>query len=34
MPELEWAWGYPATLAAIAGACGYLYYRFHKAGWL
>ncbi|QEX21328.1 magnesium transporter [Hypericibacter adhaerens] len=34
MPELEWAWGYPLTLVAIGGICGYLYYRFHKAGWI
>jgi magnesium transporter len=34
MPELEWIWGYPVTLAAIIGICGYLYYRFHKAGWI
>jgi magnesium transporter len=34
MPELEWTWGYPVTLAAIVGICGYLYYRFHRAGWI
>ena len=34
MPELEWAWGYPLTLLGIGGICGYLYYRFHRAGWL
>jgi magnesium transporter len=34
MPELEWTWGYPATLFAIVAICGYLYYRFHKSGWL
>ena len=34
MPELEWVWGYPLTLLGIGGICGYLYYRFHRAGWL
>lgn len=34
MPELDWPWGYPTALAAIAGACGFLYYRFKKTGWL
>ena len=34
MPELDWAWGYPLTLLGIVGICGYLYYRFHRAGWL
>ena len=34
MPELEWVWGYPLTLLGILGICGYLYYRFHRAGWL
>jgi magnesium transporter len=34
MPELEWIFGYPLVIAVIAGACGYLYYRFRKSGWL
>jgi magnesium transporter len=34
MPELEWVYGYPAALALTAAACGYLYYRFRKAGWI
>ncbi len=34
MPELQWAFGYPAALAAMAGIDGYLWYRLRKAGWL
>jgi magnesium transporter len=34
MPELNWSYGYPATLVAIVVVCGFLYWRFHKAGWL
>ncbi len=34
MPELEWTYGYPTALAVIAATCGYLYYRFRRAGWL
>lgn len=34
MPELGWRFGYPLVMAAIAVACGYLYYRFRRAGWL
>jgi magnesium transporter len=34
MPELKWRYGYAVALALIAGTCGYLYYRFRKAGWL
>jgi len=34
MPELDWVWGYPATMAAMVAACGFLYYRFKRAGWL
>jgi magnesium transporter len=34
MPELDWPWGYPAALALIVGASGFLYYRFKKTGWL
>jgi len=34
MPELKWRFGYPAALALIVGACGFLGWRFRKAGWL
>lgn len=34
MPELKWQYGYPAALLAIGVACGILYYRFKKSGWL
>ncbi|MEZ5286600.1 MAG: magnesium/cobalt transporter CorA [Vicinamibacterales bacterium] len=33
MPELHYAWGYPAALGAMAVIDGYLVYRFRKAGW-
>jgi len=34
MPELEWQYGYFAAVAVMAGACGLLYWRFKRAGWL
>lgn len=34
MPELQWRYGYAAALASISSVCGYLFYRFKKAGWL
>lgn len=34
MPELHWRYGYPTALSVIAVACGILYRRFKKAGWL
>jgi len=34
MPELDWLWGYPVTMAAMGATCGFLYYRFKRAGWL
>jgi len=34
MPELGWAYGYPASLAFMAGADLWLFSRFRKAGWL
>lgn len=34
MPELEWTFGYPMVLTGMASLCGFLYYRFKKAGWL
>lgn len=33
MPELQWRWGYPASLAAMVVIDAYLVYRFRKAGW-
>jgi magnesium transporter len=34
MPELEWAFGYPAALSVIALSCLLLYLRFKRTGWL
>ncbi|ARP94916.1 magnesium and cobalt transport protein CorA [Bordetella genomosp. 13] len=34
MPELKWEWGYPLTLSMIGAACGVLYWRFRRSGWL
>jgi len=34
MPELDWVWGYPVTLAIMVGIDGFLWLRFRKAGWL
>ena len=34
MPELEWPWGYPLIMAFMLGACGFLYYKFKRSGWL
>ncbi|HTQ74167.1 MAG TPA: magnesium/cobalt transporter CorA [Burkholderiales bacterium] len=34
MPELDWAWGYPVTVAAMAVINVILFFRFRKAGWL
>ena len=34
MPELNWAFGYPLSIAVMAAIDGYLFYRFRKAGWL
>jgi len=34
MPELKWAYGYPAVVGGIVVVCGLLYRRFKKAGWL
>ena len=34
MPELSWAFGYPLSIAIMAGIDGYLFYRFRRAGWL
>ncbi|APE31000.1 magnesium and cobalt transport protein CorA [Halomonas aestuarii] len=34
MPELDWRLGYPLALLVMGGACGWLYQRFRRAGWL
>lgn len=34
MPELKWRYGYAMALTLIASTCGFLYFRFRKAGWL
>jgi magnesium transporter len=34
MPELTWRFGYPFALAVMLAACGFLYYRFKRSGWL
>ena len=34
MPELDWVLGYPVTMAVMLAACGFLYYRFKRSGWL
>ncbi len=34
MPELKWKYGYPTALFLVSSICGYLYWRFKRAGWL
>jgi magnesium transporter len=34
MPELDWTWGYPLTLAATAAACYWLYRHLKRRGWI
>jgi magnesium transporter len=34
MPELEWAWAYPASVGFVVCACVFLYRRFKKVEWL
>jgi magnesium transporter len=34
MPELNWSFGYPLSIAVMLAIDGYLFYRFRKAGWL
>jgi magnesium transporter len=34
MPELNWEYGYPVALGAMAVIDAYLFYRFRKAKWL
>jgi magnesium transporter len=34
MPELRYRYGYPLTLAVMAGICLTLYRAFKRSGWL
>jgi magnesium transporter len=34
MPELKWTYGYPLSLALMAGVDGYLWFKFRRTGWL
>ena len=34
MPELEQPFGYPVVMGIMLSLCGYLFYRFRRAGWL
>jgi len=34
MPELEQPYGYPIVMAIMISICGYMFYRFRRAGWL
>jgi magnesium transporter len=34
MPELHWAWGYPAVLGIMATCCVVLFWRFKRDRWL
>jgi len=34
MPELELPYGYPAVMMVMLALCGFLFYRFRRAGWL
>lgn len=34
MPELQWKYGYYVVIAVILAACGALYVRFRRSGWL
>jgi magnesium transporter len=34
MPELEMPYGYPIVMTVMIGICGYMFYRFRRAGWL
>ncbi|NDB06839.1 MAG: magnesium transporter, partial [Acidimicrobiia bacterium] len=33
-PELRWRYGYPLVVGSLVTFCGFLYYKFKKAGWL
>ena len=34
MPELKLKWGYPMALGVIVSACGFVWWRFKRSGWL
>lgn len=34
MPELKWKYGYLFAIGTMVSVCGYLYWRFKKAGWI
>jgi len=34
MPELRWRHGYGVVMGGMAALCGFLYWRFKRAGWL
>jgi magnesium transporter len=34
MPELEQTWAYPTVLAIIVLLCGFVFWRFRRAGWI
>jgi len=34
IPELQWDFGYPLALGAMAAIDVYLWYRFRRTGWL
>ncbi|HTX93707.1 MAG TPA: magnesium/cobalt transporter CorA [Mycobacterium sp.] len=34
MPELNWTWGYPGVMAAMALVCLVLYFQFRRNNWL
>jgi len=34
MPELHWRFGYALIMGSMVGTCGFLYWRFKRAGWL
>ena len=34
MPELDWQWGYPATVALMVGLDAWLWSKFRRTGWL
>ena len=34
MPELEWVWGYPVSIAVMAVIDFWLYFQFKKIKWL
>ena len=34
MPELDWAWGYPASVVIMIAIDAYLWVKFKRAGWL